>query len=506
MASVDCAAAALATLALRALVIGRPPYTDEGVHAAIGYLSHFGGADHPNSLLALYPRAVAWVFAIPVEPFHGFTILRGIDALAAAAGSVLILLLARQWVSRFAALLGALFWAVAFNHPVFIDGGFKNSISVSTALIAMAFLLLARTQPKPILAGIAAGAAIAFREPFVFALAPVFYLGWDRLGKLGAVRIGAGLAVVAAAVFLLLLAEGHGPIRAAEYYFATSRQYSALLEATESSTWSRLDAAFARALPAMLWLLPLTAVGIGFVIGDIKTKSRRPIGVVALLLIAAHVPELGIYPVAYHFAQFAFGLALLAAEGVHRAGAALPSRLSGRALRAAYAASAALLFAMLLPYSKAATSPWKESLRFWPVMVGNAGWDSDLVNESFYLKLASEIRQAPKPAEARTLMTSGYYMALYPLTERAAALPSAPDLTAETFRGELRGSDAQARLRSHAPDIYVQSSRFAPKLGDYYSGFKSEYQPLSEIGTGGHGPYRDFGAQVFIRIPAETFE
>jgi len=204
----------------------------------------------------------------------------------------------------------------------------------------------------------------------------------------------------------------------------------------------------------------------------------------------------------YHAAQMLIGASILVTFGF-----VLICRMVAQLFRerrlAGWAVAAALAFvhAVLLPgYARTMKYAAGWSLHFAPVMVlGN--WNSPVVNDAYYLKLASLIRRYSAPSD-RILSSCS---PPYPLAYRAPVTRETSDLNYYLLRARIAGTPLDeliARARQDRPPIFIQEhmpempqlnrdlETIRDKLRDLY--------PVSvEVGPG-LPPYRAFSATVHI--------
>ena len=191
-------------LGLRALLIGQPPFTDEGVYASMSYLVWHHPFEPlpslcPISSINVYPWALSWLCALPSGSLQ-LVAFRAADALLAACCAIsiyflLVELSKNRWI---AAGLGLL-WTLCTNHPALINAGFKNAYAPGLLCVIWALWLLVRHREDPPLLciGTLLGMTFLIREPLVVFALPIFvYVVW-HLSWRQAVRLTAGAGFTA---------------------------------------------------------------------------------------------------------------------------------------------------------------------------------------------------------------------------------------------------------------------------------------------------------------------
>lgn len=489
------------TLILRALLLGGAPFTDEGIHVAAARLESAGGAAHPNTPLAIYPKFLGLLVGRHANGIRRFIVFRILDGIVASGAGLAFYFFLRRWLPSRFALTGATFWVLAFNFPIFIDAGFKNSIGAACVCLNLALLLLSYSGAFCLVSGGAAlGLAMLIREPFVFHILATLYLAWRLNGRRGVLLFVAGLAGVLLLAAVVLTSRGMTPSYLFDYYAATRRLYQSDLASVGVSAGDRLWQASSRFILACLWLAPPTLIGFAGWAIKLKKGTSDPACVAALWLLLASAPELMNFPLPYHAAQLALGSSVLAAFGIWRFEEWLCSlkrvKAKGDPRGAAFVLMGILCLSLSIPYWRTSEIALKNSFHFWPVMM-RGDWNSKLIQESFYLDTASRIRSLTK--KDGTLVVSGFYAGLYPLADRRPADPTIPDLTAFVMRGEAENRARLDELRNAAPRLIVETTRFPLDLPALFPGFESEYHLAADIPEGTHRSYGNFGARLWMR-------
>jgi hypothetical protein len=447
-------------LVLRLAAASNPPSTDEGYYALHAMLAHqhltAGEGLPPYGPLHLYPLLCSFVFSWNINHLIALRI----------CDLAVSLVLARQWFRLLEEESGSLplglglavLCVFAFNQPLFVQHGFKNSLSISFVFLLTALRLgLKADSPSPglfIRCGALTALAVLFRE----ALAPFAVLGaigaaaaHGRRAAFGYLAGGLGLA----SVLLFFLAAARGGfgtlVDAYATFFAMAREAGRFT--------ANIFFGFPLSLEAIAFLAPVgAALLVGLVLCAIRGKRSMPHMPRLLFwaaLALAPLPEiLSKDGYAYHYATCLFGLSGLAAccLRVWREVRPRPTLAVGVA-----ALAAAALLAVPQAWSPARRLP--AALRALAVMLPSTRWPEDMTERSNYLLMARAVREAATPGD--TLLVSGCYFVLHPLTgllpPRLANHQFDPGLLA--LAKGLSPEDLRVELEKERPDILVLSHR-----------------------------------------------
>jgi len=540
-----CVVAMFARLA----VLGRPPFTDDGWYASVAWFARLGEAPIAHSPIGAYPRLLAWVFGVTENPMLWFRVIDGLFAVAAAAVIYLLLrclagacggdalqdkradrrpslAIAPDTVGTTVSPKGgkprcflpcaiACLWTLATNHPKFVDGGFKNQITAATVFLCASLIVLCvrRAPRRPLAYGLAAGVLAALacltRETFapfaaVVAIACIARLGARGLGTFvlgGAITGLVSLSIIAGGPAQLLEFLGQWNDAA-----AALANFSSIMGRPWATVW--LDSA-QQAWRAGGWTLPLIAAGVftsayraQHTMLHAIAPYRLPISpyrlapLLGFALILAPLPEMLLklaFP--YHFAQFLLGGAVLCVslgdvENIdsrrHRIAAIIG--LGGAVLLAVWPAKAAIAYA---------AEGWRESRRWWPVMVLGEH-RADLIRDSFYLRLTDSLIRAGRPND-RALI-SGFYFGPLALSRTRPASGAAADATFLTCTPPGAGRDAAIQLSRQAkPRIIIESSRIKTNIREFIPDFPDNYTLFEELKPGSYTSYSPYDAKVWVR-------
>jgi hypothetical protein len=319
-------AAALAALGAWHLVLrgqgrGIPLITDEGEYAVAARAWSAGGLPYRDAfsqkppMVFLFYRAAAAVSSSPESP-----------RLAAALAGLLTLLALflcapRSWTSAGRLAVPAAFAALS-SLPIG-DYGFPANTEVFLNLFA-SLSALALLRGAPLLAGLAAGAALATKQTAAWTV-----LGFGALAcssargfsKRGALRYALGAALIPAAWAAYF--ASHGALR--DYWsqaWSGNARYASILLSTGALrgqlSW------FASALLPKLILFALPALILAaWSLRGLQAGAKRPVETLAVVWFGAAVAGAltGLFLFPHYFVQLAPPLSLAAACGIERIGA-----------------------------------------------------------------------------------------------------------------------------------------------------------------------------------------
>lgn len=506
-------------LLIRAAHIGLAPHHDEGAYASQAYFHYLGyttGLFTVNSLippsagftgpLELYALLRSWVFSIPAEPLF---LLRLIDGIVAAFGGMMMYkYLSLSTGHRLAAFLAAVLVVIGLNHPEFIEAGSRNPIPLATLLLFSSLYLLERDKGASlVLPACCAAMSVLVREPFVpFAVTVAAYV-WCRYGFRAAAKF-CGIAAAAGAVVFATVAALKGGVGAVgPMIHSYTSTHSANPEVNLNLSGRAVRAINITGHVALLlsFAMPALVAGLCAPVFDRSLRNRAALSIYALGLALTLAPWAEILlklPYSYHLAQMLIGSSILIAYGfvlichmVAKAGRA--TSLGGWSIVAVIA-----LFHLWLLQDYARTMRYTAgwSLYFAPVMVFG-DWESSVVNDAYYLKISSLIRQHSRSGD-RILSTCS---PVYPLARRIPVTRETSDLNYFLARGrDGRSIDELADLfRTHRPPVFVEEHlRGIPQLTRELKAIRGKLEDLYplQIDVGpGLSPYRSFSATVHIR-------
>lgn len=501
-------------LAIRAAVIGLAPHHDEGAYASQAYFLYLGytqGLFTANSVLPpsagftgpleLYALLRSWVFFLPAEPLF---LLRLIDGIFAALGGVMMYRYLRLATGqRVPAFLASVLVIIGMNQPEFIEAGSRNPIAVAALLLFCALYLLERDRgTKLVLPACCMALAVLLREPFThFAIVVAAYV-WYRHGFRAAAKFCGVAGALGIVVFATVAALKGGVVALGPMIHS----YASLHFSNPDINlypYARAERAigFAMHTAVVLWFVaPLFLAGLIAPAFDRTLRNRGCLSIYVLglaLMLAPWAEILLKVPYSYHVAQMLIGSSIPITYGL-----ILTCRLVAKAGRAkplvgwSVAATIVLAHAWLLQDSLRAVryaAGW--SLHFGPVMV-LGDWNSPVVNDAYYLKIASLVRKYSEPDD-RILST---HSPVYPLARRSPVTRQTSDLLFFLASGsDARSIDELADLfRQYRPPVFVdQRTPPSSQVDAIYRKLRDMYDLDLAVGPG-LSPYRSFFATLHV--------
>lgn len=490
----------LASVFPRMMLLGGLPSTDEGYYAYYAQLIHHSissGHGLPDEgPLMLYPMLLAWVFDFSTNPF---ILLRIADLFVAAMASWLLyrILVAEIGSSVGGTLVGIVF-IFSMNQTLFIQFGFKNSMSAALIPLLAAVRLCQTPNPavwwRWALAGALTALALLLRETFLpFALLGAIAIAVAHGSRAVGQFVTGGLLLGLTTLLAIVASRGGYDQLVAGYRSASLAYAAAAVYRNDlfiDSGWATLKDA---AIPVAFTTLSLFVY---FFVQAIRPQPAR-VGRLAFWLAAALLPllepltKIG-YP--YHFAVCLPGLAGLSAFGWKHSTSAIPALRSGLIM----AASACGL--LLLP--KAGTlATLKPSVQDVLLTAPSGGFPQKSISQSNYLLAAEAIRrEAPTHA---TLSVSGFMYTLYPLTGLLPPAPAMANLTTLLINLEQDGNRFRQALLACPPDLLMTSTRAdwpgAKTLSDAVDA-SGIYQKVATIPESSDRAYGNFGGDIYRRV------
>ena len=502
-------------LCIRLALIGGVPYGDEGHYAAAAYLIFHGYTDGlfaagsvipPYGSLELYALLLSWLYFIPAEPLFLFRLADA--ACASFAGLMMFRYLYQAVGDGWAALIASVLVAMAMNDPDFVQSGGRNPIAAATlCFFSAAFLLDRRDGKSVLLPGSIMGLAVLLREPFVI-LAGVWILyAWYRYGIRLAARLATVLVASIALGFLVVavLKGGIGGAHAIVYAYQNTPATDPDFNRTFAYRLAKTGEMAREIAMRLAFCMPALLLGL---ISPAFASARARKGFASLylfgvgLMLAATVEALVKPPYSYHLAQALIGASILMALGLSSLIRQLSTRwLSGLSVRRVI--GVVLVFGhvvLLMDYGRAMRYAAEWSLHYAPVMV-LGDWTSPVVEEAYFLKIASFVRSRTKPDD-RLLSTK---FGIYPLTGRLPATHQTANLfnyllSRKTDRFDPVTLDAIVAAK---PRMFIRENTAVPALQERLDTLSSQIDDLfnstSKIGPG-LSPYRGVTAIVRERV------
>lgn len=511
----------LVTLVLRLALIGQAPFTDEGIYVAGSYLvaRHLreGGGDTVLPLfggngqvlyagLSLYPNLLFFLNYIPGPPFFYW---RMVDAVLASVASMAYFRFALRFLPLLGSAIAGVFWALAVNHPIFVDAGYKNPIVPATILLLAAFLVVsaANQSPKTLACGALIALSVAFREPFLFFIPSITLYILYRHGVRSLARFALSGAIAGATVWLSAAVLKGGIISGSAELLANYQNtvilYSSIISLGKTNIWANAQIAFSLFFQTTFWLLPFVVLGIVPSVtrqhavaapprpgaGDSmpppeSLPARRDeilLVPVSLLLIVFPLLEVfGKIAFPYHFAQMLIGLALLAGAGavnLRRLIGLLPTRTTRLFLTVTL--GTAWFMVATTYYRNTLGRAFSDSRHFAPIMV-RGDWESPVVHDSYYLSAAKVIRTSTQPDDR--IIVSGFNLGLLPLSGRRPPCPAASDMMIFTLINTESSVSRWRALLDPTPDLVLVSNLYPlAAVTALWPTFTTDYSQVSTV-------------------------
>ncbi len=489
----------------RLMVMGGLPATDEGFYAyqaQMIYQSLSSGHGLPDSgTLALYPMLVSWVFGLEV---NALIALRFIDLIIAVIAAVLLYrVLKHESKSRIGAALLTSIFIFAANQPIFIQYGFKNSITVAFVPLLYAVLIAQKNRPGSDISWFAVGAltavAVLLRETFLTFALLGFIAVWMRAGRQAVYRFCIGGILIVAGVFLAV-----GTLRGGVWDLLAAYREGGTVYATIASERYKhfIQSGTASAAQAQIALI-LSAVALGFLI--IVALLRRDSALIRRALFWSAAASLPILEPAtkigfpYHFAVSLFGLAGLCALAWRHASNIRP--VVGSTLLPGLIAL--LIVVYQGPLYNDMSRLWPDSNRALSILT-HQSWPQDLVARSNYLTFADKITQFIP--DGGTVSVSGFMFTLYPLTGHLPPSPDLANLNATLFIQGMSADRLTDALKTCRPDIIVTTTRTDwPGADEIVTAVKNTglYEKIADVPVDTTLHYGTFGGSVY-RLTASS--
>jgi hypothetical protein len=464
---------------LRLPMIGGPPYADEGFYALNAELTWRGSGSLPLAPISLYP-SILHVFGIaPATPFLH---LRIADAFVAASAAMVCYLFLAMWTDRLIAFVMAAAWSVAVNLPILVNAGFKNPILAATLvyLVALCFVS-SRSRFGPFWAGLILPLSPFLREPFLpFLIVPLFLVIalHDRRGRwLHIVGLALGGSLLLAWLWTCrgspAIVLGHFSDLSMYY-----RSFPALGRDIQHERVTRING-FIRTIA---WLMPTALPGLGWLL--FTGRQQWVLKVTAVMLLSAPLPDILGRPTFYHTCgQILLGIAFMGAMGLSWI-RSFGHSINGRRITIAVYLTLAWMVGELDTGTiyRSYRDQFRLSLEFAPAMVWGR-WDNRLVNRSFFLDVATFIRDRTNPDDR--IVTSGLIFPLYLLSNRMPPSPYVTDLLMmSAAQYPSRRPDLMDEIRRQPPRIVVETLGYfsaTVRLNDYWPDFQSRYRLIKKF-------------------------
>jgi hypothetical protein len=507
-------------LSARLILIGLPPYADEGFYASNAYFIYLGykeGLFTSDSIIpvsggiGLYSLLRSWVFFLPLEPYF---LLRSIDAIVASCATLAIYkYLTYVTGKQLPAFVSSVLIGLAMNHPDFIEAGSRNSIAFGTLFLFLSLYLIERYNgEKLFVSACCISLAVLGREPFViFAVILAIYvlINFGIQKTLNYCLI----AIIFGSFIILIIAMLKGGIQGITSMYSSYFNTAKIVSNPEwnlsfSDQTIRAIANTKTAIQAVYFIVPIFILGLFSPLVDRSLKNKKYLTTYSfgIALVLASFPEIFLkrsYP--YHVAQTLIGANIIFVYGfISLANFVIYLR---KITNTAASILIGLIFIghILLIQNYVRTMRYSSgwSIHYAPVMI-LGDWSSPAVKDSFFLEIASLIKSNSQPDD-RILSTTKSIYALAtrkPLSLETADLAqyllqkidteeinSLMDLIHE-YKPHVFMMDTTANTMSKMPYLFSQLNKISNALADLYN------SPIS-VGPG-LAPYRQFSTDVYI--------
>lgn len=443
-----------AALIPRLLMLGAPPATDEGIYAFNTLMIHLNSP--PGNILAdfgtlsLYQAMLAWVFSLDI---NHFVLLRALDAaVALLAGLMLYQVTRYESASNIAGAVIAVIFLITMSDPIFIQYGFKNSITAASLPLLTAIAIGQRAALNNTLAWACAGGLVAIaallREPFAVLILAGMVAVYVRAGGRAMSAYVLGSAHAGGIILLTMIWMRGG-------YDNLIQSYAELTIIYQEIAYQRLALLQTNTLTFAKNAISALLLSVVAVYWIAKKPELYPRLGFWLLLAAAPLLEPLLkngYP--YHYANALFGLAGLAALGWRAM-----SDMGGVRLRLlALLVLCAGLF--LLPKLGKFTHIYTWYTSQLGTEHASIGWPNAIVHQSNYLLIAEYIRTHSKGDT--TVAIHGSMLGVIPLAKAKPSSPELAHLSYSYIQSNKDSNQLRAQIDACPPEFIVltQSSPF----------------------------------------------
>ncbi|MDR3158117.1 MAG: glycosyltransferase family 39 protein [Zoogloeaceae bacterium] len=477
------------TIFPRLMLLGLFPLTDDGYYAYVAQQIHHSlanGQGIPDAGgISLYPMLCSWVFSLQNNPFIS---LRLIDLGVAVIMSFLLYkVLARTCNNNTGAALITLVFTFTLNQLVFIDGGFKNSITVAFVPLLLALYIGMRAiQNKESsgsawwMAGALTALAVVFRETFV----PFVLLGLVSVfiaqGRKAALQfLVGGMAAGIVLIGGILVARGGVTKIIASYRAARAVFGSASGDLRLEHFYSYgMNAANFSSIALAFGILAVVILSVAIFLRREKSLLLAAIFWLSFI-VAALIEAATKISYTYHFAIAFPGLSGLCALALREIIRIWPAMrwMNGR-MNNILAVAGIVLSAAWLYFSCS-----RQAIFYWPmtlealIVAPGGGWPEKFTDRSYYLRVAAEIKKIIP--ENGTLSISRNAHALYPLTGNFPPDHRLNDLNTTAILLNFSVPAIRQVLLDCAPDVLMITT-----LNDWPTGGGNAYLLEAVLATG----------------------
>ncbi|MDR1350027.1 MAG: hypothetical protein LBJ59_04465 [Zoogloeaceae bacterium] len=454
----------------RLMLSGGFPRTDDGYYVYVAqYLHHYiaGGYGMPDTGgLSLYPLLNAWVFSLNYNPFIA---LRLVDLVVAVFAAILFYaMLKNESGSRVGAAVITLIFSFTLNQEIFIEHGFKNSITAAFIPLFGAICIGQRILQGRIpdkawwIPGALVALAVTLREPFALFSAVGLIIVFIAGGKKPALRFLCG-GVVSGMLLIggILLWRG-GVSEALLAYKNAGIVYGAVPD------YTILDHFIGHSRSTMVHSLPALIISVAalfFLAGIAFVRKNKKIilrlGFWLTFIAAGLVEPIMKIGFSYHFAIILPAFAGICALALREIICIWPAIARIKWLNEdrknfMMIGGVVTLSIWVFLRCSALADYWPMTLETLAAAPGG-NWPEKFTGYSNYLLAAREIKK--EIPENGTLSVSGNMHALYPLTGHLPPSRLLDNLSATTILLNLSVPAIQQTLLDCAPDVIMTTTR-----------------------------------------------
>jgi len=234
---------------------------------------------------------------------------------------------------------------------------------------------------------------------------------------------------------------------------------------------------------------------------SLRTKRARSLYVLGVAMMLAPLVEVLIKkPYPYHIAQMFIGTGIFASYGFYVFFLHVSRLRSIRPITSRFIVGLVVLIhaVLTLDYMKTIRYAAGWSSYFSPVMVFG-DWSSPVVKDSYYLQMASIVRQYSKPDD--TVLSTSYN--IYPLTGRIPVSRASASLSVYRIMAKNHSIDEKISnlIHERRPTVFIEDKPVIVPPGGQLGAIDAEvaniYKITINVGPG-LSPYRQFYAKVHV--------
>jgi len=440
---------------VRGSMIGSYPCTDEGIWAYYSMItSHVINTESELTVegyINLYPTICSFIFNLEVNPFLS---LRIIDLIFTCLSFYMLYLICIKYTdSKLISLLIIIPFIFVFNHPKYIQAGFKNSIIISSFFIYLSFyLFLVNSKNSYVLhyiCGISLMLSVLFREFHIFVCSLLFIIYFIKLKK-NIIPVILGMVTSFFATFLVLTwIRG---LSLFEQLFNAYLKQSEFYKQNKEEIYTNLENSF------NIFILDIWVI-IPFVLYFLISSINLQLSLKVILNFISFASILMVEPLLkicfpYHLCSIYFIVPIFTSQ-LHQ-NYFIKSKKKLHFMRPFFILLL-VLFSIYSIYLNNSSILHRYKNNTLPNLMSlvNRKWSNDFVNKSHYLIVSKKIKDEAKPHD--TLCVSGYAHVLFPLTGLFPANSKFEDLYYACLSfGE---ENLKIELVNNSPDIIYLSKR-----------------------------------------------